>query len=82
MLFRMGPDSADVAKFLRSGTDFPVAACRGSLGLSTDESFSRNLLAGKLPGAPFSFRQKRIYVFSSRAWTPSAAQAVLKRWQP
>jgi len=82
MLFRMGPDVANVANFLRSGDEFPVAACQGSLGVSTDESISRDLLTGKLPGVPLSFRQKKIYVFSPRAWTPSAAQAVLKEWQP
>jgi hypothetical protein len=82
MLFRMGPDVANVANFLRSGADFPVAACRGSLGLSTDESISHNLLAGKLAGVPLSFHQKRIYVFSPRAWTSPAANRVLKEWQP
>lgn len=85
MLFRMGPDSANVAKFLRSGDEFRVAACQGSLGISTDEFVSRNLVTGKLHSVSFSFRslrQKRIYVFSPRAWTPFAAQAVLKEWQP
>ena len=47
MLFRMGPDAANVAKFLHSNSDFPVAACRGSLGLSTDEPLSHDLLTAK-----------------------------------
>jgi len=82
MLFRMGPDSASVGKFLGSGEDFPVAACRASLGLSTDESLSRDLLNGNLSGAPLSWRQKRIYVFAPRAWTSLAADSVLKEWHP
>lgn len=82
MLFRMGPDAGNVAKFLRSGEDFPVASCRGSLGLSTDESLSRELLNRRLPGTSFRAHQKRIYVFSPRAWTASAAESILKEWQP
>jgi len=82
MLFRMGPDSANVAKFLRAGKEFPVASCRGSLGLSTDEPLSRDLLNAKLPNSLFSFRQKRIYVFSPRRWTAAATDSVLQKWQP
>lgn len=82
MLFRMGPDAVNVAKFLRSANSFPVAACRGSMGVSTDETFSQKLLNWNLPGMSSTWHQKRIYVFSPRAWTPSAAQAVLKEWQP
>jgi len=82
MLFRMGPDSANVAAFLRSGNDFPVPACRGSLGLSTDESLSKEVLTGKLIGLPSDWREKRIYVFSPRAWSQPAAEKILEVWQP
>jgi len=82
MLFRMGPDSANVAAFLRSGEDFRVAACRDTLGVSTDESLSRSILSGSI-GANAAFsRDKRIYIFSPRSWTQSAAESVLKEWQP
>lgn len=81
MLFRMGPDAADVADFLRSGADFPVAACRGSLGLSTDELLSREILTRRVPRAPASWRHKRIYVFAPRAWTPATVDSVFKEWQ-
>ncbi len=82
MLFRMGPDSANVAKFLHSNEDFPVAACRGSLGLSTDEPLSHDLLTAKSSSTTFDSRAKRIYIFAPRAWTPSAAQNIIQELQP
>jgi hypothetical protein len=82
MLFRMGPDGPNIAKFLRSGDEFPVPACQGSLGLSTDESLSKGLLSGQFAGTPPSWRDKRIYVFASRPWTQSAADSILKEWLP
>ncbi len=82
MLFRMGPDAANVTKFLGSNEDFPVAACRGSLGLSTDEPLSHDLLTAKSPSAIFDARAKRIYIFAPHAWTPSAAQNIIQELQP
>jgi hypothetical protein len=82
MLFRMGPDASDVAKFLRSGDDFRVSACQSSLGLSTDEPLSNAFLKGTLLDAPSLSHSKRIYVFAPRAWTQSDADVVLKEWQP
>jgi hypothetical protein len=82
MLFRMGPDAANIGKFLRSNDDFPVAACRGSLGLSTDEPLSHDLLTSKSSSAAFDVRAKRIYIFAPRAWTPSAAQNIIQELQP
>jgi hypothetical protein len=82
MLFRMGQDTASVARFLRSGEEFPVAACRDTLGVSTDESVSHDLLTSQLSGMPATWRQKRIYVFAPRAWTPSTANSILQEWHP
>jgi hypothetical protein len=82
MLFRLGPDAADVLAFLHSGEEFPVAACRNSLGLSTDEPLSEKLLTGRFPGASPALRRKRIYIFSPRAQTQSAAQSVIEEWHP
>lgn len=82
MLFRMGPDTTNIAKFLRSGDEFPVVACQDSLGLSTDETLSGDLLNNRFPGVPSSWHEKRIYVFAPRAWTQPAADAVLKEWHP
>lgn len=82
MLFRMGPSSSDVLKFLRSGRDFPVRACRSSLGLSTDEPLSAAILSGEFAGLAAPARSKRVYVFAPRAWTPPSAQRVLSQLQP
>jgi hypothetical protein len=82
MLFRMGPDAANVAKFLRSGDEFRIPACQNSLGLSTDEPLSNVLLNGAHPNTSSLKHSKRIYVFAPRAWTQAAAEAVLKEWQP
>ncbi len=82
MLFRMGPDAGNVQKFLHSGDDFPVAACRGSLGLSTDETLSNNLLTAGSSFSTFNPRGKRVYVFAPRTWTQSAAEKILQELQP
>jgi hypothetical protein len=82
MLFRLGPDAADVLVFLHSGKEFPVAACRASLGLSTDEPLSQELLTNRFSGASPVLRSKRIYIFSPRAQTQSAAQSVIEEWHP
>ena len=81
MLFRMGPDAANVAAFLRSGEEFRVPTCRNSLGVSTDEPISRQLLAKQLAGMSANWREKRIYVFAPRPWTQFAADSILKEWQ-
>jgi Protein of unknown function (DUF3142) len=82
MLFRMGVDTSNVARFLRSGEKFPVAACRNVLGISTDEPLSRDLLARRLFAIPKSGREKRVYVFAPRPWTASTANAILQEWKP
>ncbi|MGB2591076.1 MAG: DUF3142 domain-containing protein [Candidatus Acidiferrum sp.] len=82
MLFRMGPGAADVARFLHSGNEFPVAACRSSLGLSTDEPLLRNLLNSNRPRSPLNLRNKRLYIFAPRSWTSSFASEILKELQP
>jgi len=82
MLFRMGPDAANVAKFLSAGTDFPVRACQASLGVTTDEPLSRAMLGAAPNQAIRATCNKRIYIFAPRAWTQPAADAVLQEWQP
>jgi uncharacterized protein DUF3142 len=82
MLFRMGPDAGNVLKFLHSGDDFSVAACRGSLGLSTDETLSNDLLTAGSTFRTFNPREKRVYVFAPRPWTQSAAETILQELQP
>jgi hypothetical protein len=82
MLFRMGPDASNVAKFLSTGAGFPVPACQGSLGLSTDEPLPRALLNTVFVPTLSVPRNKRVYIFAPRAWTQPAADAVLQEWHP
>jgi hypothetical protein len=82
MLFRMGPDAGEVARFLQSGREFPVAACRSSLGLSTDERVSAEIVNGRFAGLAANFREKRVYVFSPRSQTAALAEPILEEWHP
>ena len=74
MLFRMGPDGLEVASYVKSGREFRARACRGSLGVSTDEDFSRAILSGAV--GQRTWLAKRIYVFSAKPWTDKDAKAV------
>lgn len=78
MLFRMGPGNAEVVNFVRSGKEFPVAACRNSIGISTDEAFSRAILSGKIPVARDLRTSKRIYLFSPQGWDPKRTAPLLQ----
>jgi Protein of unknown function (DUF3142) len=82
MLFRMGTDSPNVATFLQQHKEFTVPACRNSVGVSTDEPFSRQVLTKQFSGIPEAWRAKRIYVFAPRAWTPASADPIVQEWQP
>jgi hypothetical protein len=77
MLFRMGAEGSNVARYVRSGKEFPVAACQLGLGVSTDEPLSDEVFE-----SVHGRRGKRVYVFAPRAWTQSAAEAVLQEWHP
>jgi hypothetical protein len=57
MLFRMGHDGRRALARLAAGGDFRVPACRGSLGVATDE------LPGTLPSG------RRVYAFNPRRWS-------------
>ena len=74
MLFRMGLDAESVSTFVSTGRQFGPSACRSSLGLSTDEAFSRNLLNGTISRGD----SKRVYVFSDGSWTYQAATKVIE----
>lgn len=74
MLFRMGPDGANIASFLNGGNEFSVAVCRGSLGVSTDESFSRRILEAGFVGNSGDLLAKRVYVFHPKAWNAESVQ--------
>ncbi|HEY2822896.1 MAG TPA: DUF3142 domain-containing protein [Candidatus Acidoferrum sp.] len=82
MLFRMGVDSANVANFLHTHHAFPVAACNTSLGLSTDETFSRSILTSRSSNAFPSRSDKRIYIFAPHPWTEREANSILQELHP
>jgi hypothetical protein len=65
MMFRMGREGA---LFHRSGgtATFRGPLCRGSVGVSTDESW------------PEEIRGKRLYVFGARPWTKDSVEHVMK----
>ncbi len=77
MLFRMGPDAANVAAFVQRGNPFRAQACRASLGVSTDEAFSQALLNGKVKPFAGGRDPRRIYIFSNRAWTSAAVKQIV-----
>jgi Protein of unknown function (DUF3142) len=80
MLFRMGAGEREIMNFVASGEEFRSAACANSLGVSTDEPLSREILAGKISvGNGASAR--RFYVFSRSAWNQESTEIVLKEMQ-
>ncbi len=78
MLFRMGPDGANVASYLKSGKDFSSHLCRSSLGVSTDEPFSRVLLNGAIQPHSAGWHARRVYVFSPQSWAKQDADTVTR----
>jgi hypothetical protein len=67
MLFRMGPGGAAMLARLEREGRFPEHACRGSIGIATDEPLRWR------PGA------SRLYAFHPRAWTEQAYRALLEQ---
>lgn len=67
MLFRMGPEDAEIRRYLKGGNDFRLDLCRASLGVSTDEPW---------PTLPSG---RRVYVFHQRSWTDKETRLVTKR---
>jgi uncharacterized protein DUF3142 len=78
MLFRMGAGTREVTTYLAHGRDFSVSACSTSLGLSTDEPFSRDILSGKLSVSDAPLSSLRIYVFSPHLWEKAPTDQALK----
>ena len=69
MLFRMGIDKEAIHHYLQEHGNFPVEACNGSIGISTDESTTLIRAA------------KRIYIFNPRGWTHADYSAILKNYK-
>lgn len=74
MLFRMGPDAPNIASFLNRDNEFRVAACRGSIGVSTDEGFSKEILRAGFVGNSVDLHARRVYVFHPKAWNKGSEQ--------
>ena len=71
MLFRLGVNQSQISSYLGEGAAFRTSVCRDSSGVSTDEPLPQSL--------PPSVR--RIYVFNPRAWSQTAAQSVMERYE-
>jgi hypothetical protein len=78
MLFRMGQGTLEVTHYLTAGNIFTLPACSTSLGLSTDEPFSRDILSGKIAIGDTQVNSVRAYIFSPRVWTEDNATPVLQ----
>lgn len=70
MLFRMGADGKNIRRRITSGEEFRARACRGSLGVSTDEKF--------LDLRRVDRSRHRVYSFDPRPWNAAAFQEALR----
>jgi len=78
MLFGMGQGALEVTSYLAAGNNFTVPTCATSLGLSTDESFSRDTISGNISGLSTTSQDKRIYIFSPGPWRQAATEKLLR----
>lgn len=69
MVFRMGTDSDRVKSMLASGADFRDGLCRRSFGVSMDEPVSTSFE-----------KERRVYVFNARSWTPADVSVIAERF--
>jgi len=69
MVFRMGTDSDPIEQLLTSGGDFRVDLCRRSYGVALDEPLKTNFA-----------KQRRIYVFNARSWSPGDISVMEERF--
>jgi len=77
MLFRMGTGEREIVNYISSGDEFRVAACGTSVGVSTDEAFSRSILAERIAVNGENRKSQRIYIFSPQAWDQVHAETAL-----
>ena len=69
MVFRMGTDSDRIKNLLTSGGDFRETLCRRSYGVALDE-----------PVITSFDKQRRVYVFNARSWTPADVSLLEERF--
>jgi hypothetical protein len=65
----MGTDSDPIKSLLTSGGDFRDDLCRRSYGVALDEPLKTNFA-----------KQRRIYVFNARSWTPEDLTVLEERF--
>lgn len=70
MAFRLGAGGAKLKAKLEAGGDFADPHCRGAIGISTDTPLAR------VP------RNRRVYVFNPKSWTPATIAGVVKDIDP
>jgi hypothetical protein len=81
MVFRMGTGEREIVNYVSSGEEFRVAACGSSVGVSTDEAFSREILVDKIAINRGNRNSQRIYIFSPEAWDQVHAETALEEIQ-
>jgi len=69
MVFRMGSDSERIKNMLTSGEDFRDGLCKRSYGVALDEPVKTSFE-----------RQRRVYVFNERSWTPADLEVLEERF--
>lgn len=69
MVFRMGTDSDPIKNLLTNGGDFRDDLCRRSYGVALDEPLRTNFA-----------KQRRVYVFNARPWTPADLAVLEERF--
>jgi hypothetical protein len=75
MLFSMGRESSQVVAHLWKRGEFDEPSCRRSLGLSLDEPQVNGAVLGALRGRE---PLERIYIFSSKRWSPELVRQAIK----
>jgi hypothetical protein len=66
MLFQMGPDGGEIVRRIEEGNDFRASNCRSSVGIAVEEPVSKLR------------RDRRVYVFQSRAWKEQDVDTLLR----
>lgn len=69
MLFRMGVERKQFLSQLAAGEEFSSTPCRGSAGVSTDESLDQ------MP------RVQRLYIFNPGVWSPDAIRQAMETYK-
>ena len=68
MIFRMGADDRTIKNLLGTGEDFREPLCQRSYGIAIDEPLEVKFK-----------RERRVYVFNDRSWTPGDIEAAVAR---